>query len=349
MKTGIQVSDILKWGAFVFQKTQIELGEIVETEYYIGKGKYETVQYYDAKSNPLVADTDGDGISDDIDSHPWYKEGEWVAELSNKYPGVEYLRIDAGGTEPAVGGDQGWWSAIAKSQALKNYEDFVGDKNYQIGKMGCGLIAVSDLQLYLMQQNQGYEIFAPGVDKNLLGDSTGVLKKNDYMAYVNDGSRVLYEFNGSYLTYKVGLMPSRMEEGLGYFLRQNEHEQTAVKWAPYAFAPRTSHSMLVLEEIEDMLNQDLPVIFAYFTTKDEDKLVMYHLIEDAKEKKEKGQDDEQCKSHYMTIIGLYRYLDEDSTDYEYLLKVTSWGEVYYIRYDDYIEKLSYFSNILRIQ
>ncbi|MBQ4536058.1 MAG: cellulose binding domain-containing protein, partial [Lachnospiraceae bacterium] len=126
-----------------------ELGKIVETEYYIGRGKYETVQYYDAKSNPLVADTDGDGISDDIDPHPWYKEGEWVAELSNKYPGVEYLRIVDKDGNMTHGGAQGWWSKQVQKE-VDEQEDVVTDQSYPISQMGCGLIAVSDLQLYLM-------------------------------------------------------------------------------------------------------------------------------------------------------------------------------------------------------
>ena len=336
--------DILNWlGTCISNEADRVQGK-VEIEYYMGRGKYEIVQYYDAKSNPLEADTDGDGISDDIDPHPWYKEGEWVAELSSKYPGVEYLSIDAGGTEPAVGGNQGWWSVIAKSQEPKNYGDFITDQNYQIGKMGCGLIAVTDVELYLMQQNEGYQVFGAEID---FDPDTGVLQKDDYMVYVDQGPRVMYDFAGGYLTYIAGLMPIKMEDGLEYFLINNGHEQTSVKWAPYANRPNSMGSVMVLEEIEDMLEKDLPVVFAYHTTKD--NLTLYHLIDGAKEKKEKGDEDQSCKSHYMTIIGVYRYLDEDSTNYEYILKVTSWGEVFYIRYDDYVKKLSCVSNILKIE
>ena len=342
--------DILKWRAFVFQKTQIELGEIVETEYYIGKGKYETVQYYDAKSNPLVADTDGDGISDDKDPHPWYKEGEWVAELSNKYPGVEYPKIVDKDGNMTHGGAQGWWSAIAKSQEKKNYEDFVGDKNYQIGKMGCGLIAVSDLQLYLMQQNEGYELVAQELDADFLAQDTGVIEKDDYMAYVEAGPRVLYDFGADPATYNFGLAPIKMKVGLTLFLSRNQHDQTSVTWEPYANLPNSMGSVMVLEEIEDMLEKDLPVVFAYYTFDEEDKLILYSDEEYAKIQNVNADlDHEDVGEHYMTIIGLYRYLNEDSTDYEYLLKVTSWGEVFYIRYDDYVKKLSCVSNILRIE
>ena len=341
--------DTLKWRAFVFQKTQIELGEIVETEYYMGRGKYEIVQYYDAKSNPLEADTDGDGISDDIDPHPWYKEGEWVAELSNKYLGVEYPKIVDKDGNMTHGGAQGWWSKQVQKE-VDEQEDVVTDQSYPISQMGCGLIAVSDLQLYLMQQNEGYELLDQELDADLFDKNTGVIQKKDYMAYVMSGPLDFYGFRDDWLTNNFGLVPGKMKYGLNLFLSHNNHEQTSVTWAPYSLTPKTSHSMLVLEEIEDMLGKDLPVVFAYYTFDEEDKLILYSDEEYAKIQNVNADlDHEDVGEHYMTIIGLYRYLNEDSTDYEYLLKVTSWGKVHYIRYDDYIKKLSYFSNILRIE
>ena len=54
-------------------------------------------------------------------------------------------------------------------------------------------------------------------------------------------------------------------------------------------------------------------------------------------------------SHYMTIIGYSKYLKDDGLEYEYILKVVSWGGIYFINYDDYAKKLSYFSNILEVR
>ena len=53
-------------------------------------------------------------------------------------------------------------------------------------------------------------------------------------------------------------------------------------------------------------------------------------------------------SHYMTIIGLYRYASEQPLQYKYILEVVSWGQVYYIDYDMYAKNLNYFSNILSV-
>lgn len=51
----------------------------------------------------------------------------------------------------------------------------------------------------------------------------------------------------------------------------------------------------------------------------------------------------------MIVIGLYKFIKADGSDYDYIMKVTSWGEIYYIRYDEYSENLDYFSNILSIR
>ena len=52
----------------------------------------------------------------------------------------------------------------------------------------------------------------------------------------------------------------------------------------------------------------------------------------------------------MTIIGIYKYLDSESTECSYLLKVESWGKLYYINYSDqYADRMDYTSNVLLIQ
>ena len=73
---------------------------------------------------------------------------------------------------------------------------------------------------------------------------------------------------------------------------------------------------------------------------------MYSSFQDAKEdKKTSGA---LCPNHYMTIIGLNKYYNEKTADYEYILKVSSWGRVYYIRYDEYGDSLNAFGNIFKI-
>lgn len=75
---------------------------------------------------------------------------------------------------------------------------------------------------------------------------------------------------------------------------------------------------------------------------------MYNTLNDARAGLEETKNKEPIVSHYMTIIGTYKYLDKTSNRYETILKVESWGNIYYVRYDDYSPHLSYATNILRI-
>ncbi len=98
------------------------------------------------------------------------------------------------------------------------------------------------------------------------------------------------------------------------------------------------------------INNDLPVIFSYYTADDDNPITLYSEIEYAKLRDEKSDaGKEPARRHYMTIVGLHKYFKESTMTYEYILEVVSWGNIYYIRYDDYSDNISYFSNILRIQ
>ena len=50
----------------------------------------------------------------------------------------------------------------------------------------------------------------------------------------------------------------------------------------------------------------------------------------------------------MTVIGIYKSFDKVNRHYDYIMKVVSWGGLYYIRYDEYQYFLSPVSNILAI-
>lgn len=91
------------------------------------------------------------------------------------------------------------------------------------------------------------------------------------------------------------------------------------------------------------------MVFAYYRCNpfnlDGYKLNFYDNLKDVKT-------GENCiprtDSHYMTVVGLYKYADKNPMDYKYILEVVSWGEIYYIDYDEYADKLSYVSNILSV-
>lgn len=314
---------------------------------YIGLLISKSIKHFLLRSDPTNADTDGDGIGDAKDPHPWDMEAVWVAELPNKYSGVEYLKVEETADSFKHGGNQGWWQEEANSEESRNFGDFATDKAYRIWKTGCGLIAVTDVEIYLMQQNEGYK---PSISELPSDPDTGIIQKEDYMAYANFNADLIYDYGGGILHYCTGLPPRNMEVGLEAFLRRNKHEQKSVTWSPYSLYGKEDEKKLVLNEIQKMLNNDLPVVFSYYSPDKDKPLRLYSTLEHAKlADKDADQNSRTPISHYMTVIGLYKYMDEDSTDYEYILKIVSWGKIFYVRYDDYSDNLSYVSNILRIQ
>lgn len=306
---------------------------------YIGLKNYENVQYFLLRSNPICADTDGDGIGDRLDEFPWRFELKCVAKLSNKFSNVQYLKID-----DKDGGDQGWWEEEANSNAKLNQFDFITDKNYRIWKMGCGLIAVSDVEIYFMQQNGDYSAPINGIAYD---QETGIIQKSNYMSYVNLNADMVYNFWGDVLRYYTGLLPISMELGLEQYLTYNDCEQTSVAWAPYSKYAKEDAKLFILYKIEDMLKNNLPVIFAYYTTEEDNNLTLYKELDYAINETV-NKENQPVRSHYMTIIGLYKYWNEETKRFEYILEAVSWGDVYYIRYDEYSDNISYFSNILTI-
>ena len=57
---------------------------------------------------------------------------------------------------------------------------------------------------------------------------------------------------------------------------------------------------------------------------------------------EKKEKDKATGSHYMTIIGLYKWPSQQPWKYKYILEVVSWGEDYYIDFDEYAPTLDYY-------
>jgi len=60
--------------------------------------------------------------------------------------------------------------------------------------------------------------------------------------------------------------------------------------------------------------------------------------------------DTVTESHYMTITELIEYSDDVSVliNKKTILKVASWGNIYYIDFDEYKNQIDLFTNILSI-
>lgn len=315
---------------------------------YIGNGQSSDVTYFQMRSYPDQKDSDGDGLTDDVDDRPLMVDFSEVARLNSRFSNHYFNVADSDKTY--YGGNQGWWSDKAQNQGSSG--SLVGqvvlkeDDYYRLWKMGCGTIAMSDAELYMAIQNDGYSLSVPDtLDASVR--QYGFCSKPAYMNYIEGLYDKKYRISGDIVNRNVGLYPWQMEGGFSDFLSANGNPNTNVTWARYSGETYDKQKQAVVNEIENMLNKDIPVVFAYHTSQKEDAIRLYTSLENAKEKTE-GADDRTAKSHYMTIVGLYRFASNQPLQYKYILEVVSWGHVFYIDYDMYADKLGYYSNILSV-
>ncbi len=127
---------------------------------YIGLGTYRTVKYFIMNSNPTAKDTDSDGVWDKEDPTPNFAD-QVTKNLFNKYSGVDYLNI-AG----LAGGRLNWWldrTNLDPQSTWDKYVDFILSSDYRMGAMGCGVVAMTDIELYVTQQHIGYSAPSQGI------------------------------------------------------------------------------------------------------------------------------------------------------------------------------------------
>lgn len=262
-----------------------------------------------------------------------------VAQLDSGFDGVDYLRIQQADGSRINGGNQEWWRDKANSQKEKNYADHKSDVNYRLWIEGCGVIAGSNAEIYLSQHNDDIVSSSDFYDKG-----SGSIQKEVYMDYVMSRFSSTYKISGSILSYISGLRGDQLARGMRKYLSTNKIGYSHAQWAPHCFQRKVQQKKFILKDIQEMLENNIPVIFNYYRM-DKKNITMYYNLEGAVQR---DGDHTGTDAHYMTIIGLYKYLDETSLEDQYILKVESWGNIFYIRYDEYAENLNYFSSILKI-
>ncbi|MDE6627384.1 MAG: cellulose binding domain-containing protein, partial [Lachnospiraceae bacterium] len=319
---------------------------------YIGKGLIQNVTYFQMRSYPDRVDSDGDGEPDNTDERPLMVDYCEVAKLNSIY-----INIDKHDGNTYYGGNQGWWKDKAfvpedsgtGNKIVDQIEDQLKlgvDAYYRLSEMGCGTIAMSDAELYMTIQNSGYGLSVRSpFDENF--QQTGVCDGDAYMTYVERQYSNKYSIKGNPVNSNLGLYPWDMQDGFHYFLSANGNSNTHVKWARYSLEPNLDQKRKVIDDIESMLNKDIPVVFSYYTDDKDDGIRLYSSLENAKNDIKTGND-RTPTSHYMTIVGLHKFATDQPLHHNYILEVVSWGHVYYINYDIYANKLSWFSNILSV-
>ena len=171
---------------------------------------------------------------------------------------------------------------------------------------GCGAISMSDTELYIMKQQS--------------------ITQDKYIDFVNKRFKKAYHF-----IIARGVPFWKMGFGFRRALRAKAIK-AFIWWAP------TIRKHKLLFYIEEMLSNNLPVPASYFVFLKKHGLALYRYNKN----KNTFTYSQSINSHYFTITGIY--LDKES-DTEYL-QISSWGQCYYIKLDEWMKKRSVFSNIL---
>ncbi len=255
-------------------------------------------------------------------------EIEWVARLKGSSLGAAYLKIKDENGHISNGGNQNWWSKKAVYRedkgGLDRLKKITRDQYYRLWKSGCGTIAMCDAELYI----------------GSLNENQGEFGKKDYMEYIESAYEYKYKIKGNMMNgIFTGLKPWVMRRGLRSFLNRSGYTAIGVTWAKHFWKGKKRQKKMVLLDIEKMLKNNIPVVFAYYSFRGK-QVALYSGISSLLEGGKAGL---AANAHYMTIIGLLKYREQ------YILKVVSWGNIYYIDYNEYAEKLSFFSNILTVE
>lgn len=226
------------------------------------------------------------------------KAGDQAAELENH----GYLPIRNGDT-CSFGGSQMWFQTRPGKAG-----------SGRICAYGCGLIAFSDLLLYLAAQKK---IRRPACMENLFAGGDRI-EKASYMEYIRFMDRKFMP-----VIPFSGINGISLEIGLNhFFLREKLPFRASWKWM------LTSQKMLVL--MKEMLSDDIPVIFSIgpntpfvwgkkgvaFCRKDPSgALAVQETV---------------CR-HYVMLTGI----STDPLSGRTLLRISSWGREFYIDYGEY--------------
>jgi hypothetical protein len=147
----------------------------------------------------------GDGIEDKEDAAPWiadYLEGHLENAYFNtsNFEAKKYVRVQKYDSVDCLnGGNQNWWQMKFNLEEKKGMEDFksiMEIPEYRMWHLGCGVVAMTDLELFLTQQNDGYK--APLQDITY-DKETGIISNDDYMKYAEYNRDNIYYLGGNYV------------------------------------------------------------------------------------------------------------------------------------------------------
>lgn len=218
------------------------------------------------------------------------------------------------------GGNQSWWK----------------DVNVSLQKYGCGVIAMCNTELSIRGELEAEQAGIDNSSENDVYTEKDYIEISDYKKYIEDRYNKCYRFPMKPPFNAMGLMPWTMARGIKDFYGQFGIKVKS-KWAP------TLSKNKIIDNISEMVDKGIPIPASYYVFNKKNKLMFYSYDEKKNEIKESSG----CTSHYFNITGIIHI--ETNNEKNTYLSVSSWGELYYIKFDDWVKKLSYFTNILHIK
>ena len=168
----------------------------------------------------------------------------------------------------------------------------------------------------------------------------------DFDTYIQYTSMVSNDFRIENILGEIGVpafgpFRATLADGI-YNICERNHMGLEGNWAP-AF-----NSRKCLEIMKEMFEDDIPVMFSYFTFDGENNsksLYRQFEMEDGKIK-----EDSPVASHYMTATGIVEYSEDvkEILGFQRAIKVATWGQQFYMNYDDIGNHLDLFTNIYEL-
>ena len=214
----------------------------------------------------------------------------------------EYIRIRRDKSEIITfGGDQGFFASEAASK-----------KDRRKKESGCGIIAFSDLLLYLGNRDCAYRI--PETEPYL----NHVLQQKEYQNYYNTVYQFLggLPFKGGISSLRLMLMFNRLSLKQGWGMR-----------AVWGFSGKK-----LFDRTKRMLSEDIPVILCIpMMLLKKDKKNGIRFYERAAEKNGSFSYHEKAytRAHYVMVTGI---VEEEKDSY---YEISSWGKKYNMNCKEY--------------
>ena len=352
-----------------------ELGFVPFDAVLHASGEY--LQHISYRSDPNNPDTDGDGFPDNYLStmsteeyYPYTDPNPTISDVTiHRIEHEDYLRINNDNT-PSFGSAQGWLGSMTDTM-------FCNGKvtPSEARAHGCGFIAACDVLAYLNIHN-GMDMskYMSGIwyrDTDTTtpirqlaqlvayDENTDLISKDGYLHYLQQMSDELCIHTSGI----AGVRPFGEQSLESVF-----NEAFEMCDLPYEANWCFDNSEVALKKrILEMIGNNIPVIFAYdreFVFSEYANLITLaaYLWEDDEEKKkeikdrllkpldlyivEQGQysNSTTVNSHYMTITAMIEYSDSASEliGHSTMLEVSSWGEKYYIDFEQYCTHINEF-------